>query len=82
MPFVSVPANTWTTALTSATVRTAVQNRGPVMAFFTTEATDGNTASDAGIAVPPERPVVYEEGSTVQVYSTIAGRVFVSALGV
>jgi len=82
MPFVTVPAGQWTTVLTSATVRTAVQNRGPMVAFFTTEATDGNTPTDAGLAIPREQPVVYEVGSTVKVYSKEAGRVFVSALGV
>jgi hypothetical protein len=67
MPFVNVPANTWTSVHTT-TEDTAVQNCSGRNVFITTVAT-GSLPAAEGIAVGPMNIVVIQAGKTVSAYS-------------
>jgi hypothetical protein len=67
MPSLDVPANTWTTVVTT-TEQTAVQALGGKNVFLTTESTGGLTPDD-GLAIGPMFIPVIGSGKTVSVYS-------------
>jgi hypothetical protein len=67
MPFVNVPANTWTEVVTTSE-DVAVQNCSGRNVFITTVAT-GSLPAAEGIAVGPMNIVVIQAGKTVSAYS-------------
>lgn len=75
MPFVTVPADTWTAVVTT-TEDTAIQNRGGRTVYITTLATGGLPISE-GIALGPEQAIAIISGKSVSVASPgVAGQVF------
>ena len=67
MPYVAIPANTWT-EVEVTTEDTAFQNCSGRNVFITTESTGGLGAAE-GIAVGPMNIVVIQAGKTVSAYS-------------
>lgn len=67
MPFVDIPANTWTTVVTTSG-DTVVQNRGGRPLFMTTEST-GSLDRDEALEVPVGAGFVFSEGKTVSARS-------------
>jgi hypothetical protein len=79
MPFVSVPANTWTSVHTT-TEDSAFQNCSGRNIYITTASTGGLPAAE-GIAVGPMNIVVIQAGKTVSAYS-VGGDARVFHIGV
>ena len=67
MPYTSVPANTWTSVVTT-TEDTAFQNLSGRNIYLTTVATGGLAAGE-GLAVGPMNVIVIQSGKSVSAYS-------------
>lgn len=67
MPYVSIPANTWTSVVTT-TEDTAFQNLSGRNLYLTTVDTGGLAAGE-GLAVGPMNVVVIQTGKSVSAYS-------------
>ena len=75
MPFVTIPANTWTAVVTT-TEDTAIQNRGGRTVYVTTVATGGLGISE-GIALGPDQAIAVVSGKSVSVASpSVEGQIF------
>jgi len=70
MPFVTIPADTWT-AVQTTTEDTVFQNRGGRNVYLTTVAT-GGLAPAEGLVLEPNEAVVVVTGKTVSVSSPAA----------
>jgi hypothetical protein len=81
MPSLDIPANTWTTVVTT-TEQTAVQAVGGKNVFVTTEDPSDKTPDD-GLAIGPMFIPVFGSGKTISAYSVGgSARVVYMGLGV